>query len=153
MFSGSFQQIIDSKNRIVIPSKFRQFIEEEKDKKGFIIAPYGVGNDRYLMLYMQSTWKGVISRAKDISSRSEKAVEMLRLISANAEYSSIDKQGRLVIPQKLLEFASLKKDVMIVGIVDRIEVWNLDDWNYKSESVKKENIQDLANIQKELFKF
>ena len=153
MFSGSFQQAIDSKNRIVIPAKFRQFIEDERDRRGFIITSYGVEREKYLMLYTPSVWKEVIGRAKDVSSRSENATEMLRFISANAEYSSIDKQGRLVIPQKLLEIASLKRDVMIVGIVNRIEVWNLEDWSRKSESVKKEYVKDLADIQKELFKF
>ena len=153
MFSGSFQQAIDSKNRIVIPAKFRQFIDDERDRKGFIITSYGVERERYLMLYTPGTWKEVIGRAKDVSSRSENATEMLRFISANAEYSSIDKQGRLVIPQKLLEIASLKRDVMIVGILNRIEVWNLEDWNRKSDSVKKEYVKDLADVQKELFKF
>ena len=153
MFSGSFQQAIDSKNRIVIPVKFRQFIEDEQDRKGFVITSYGVERDKYLMLYTPNTWREVIGRAKDVSSKSENATEMLRFISANAEYSSIDKQGRLVIPQKLLEIASLKRDVMIVGIVNRIEVWNLEDWNRKSDSVKKEYIDELADIQKELFKF
>src|SRR3972149_1149741 len=145
-FSGSFQQTIDAKNRIVIPSKFRMFIKKTEDRDGFILSVYAVGQDRCLQLYTLSAWQEFVTKAQTLA-KSEQAEDFLRLLSANAEFANIDKQSRLVIPQKLVDFTGLKRDVMIIGVINRVEVWNLDGWKVRSEKLTK----DFAALQKEVF--
>lgn len=137
MFSGEFKHAIDSKNRLVIPNKFRVFITDERDKKGFFVVA-GVTRDRCLQLYTLSEWKKVMEKVRRDADKKPDPVQHIRFVSSRGEFSPIDQQHRLVIPQKLLNYAGIEKDVLMIGTMDWIEVWTETDYHAATENLDEE---------------
>ena len=137
MFAGEFKHAIDAKNRLVIPNKFRVFITDEQDKKGlFVVA--GVRTDRCLQLYTPTEWKKVMEKVRHDADKKPDPVQHVRFVSSRGEFSPIDPQHRLVIPQKLLTYAGIKKEVLMVGTMDWIEVWAEPDYHAATENLDEE---------------
>jgi MraZ protein len=145
MFSGRFQHTLDNKNRIAIPSKFREFIRGDEHPKGFFISICATGVERCLYLYTSSGWKKFIAQVYDLVGKSAQGENFLRALAAYSEFVSLDAQSRIVIPQHLIDFAGLKREVMLVGAINRIEIWNLEDWKKQGEAL----YQDLSQLQRE----
>jgi MraZ protein len=138
VFAGEFKHTIDEKKRLVIPAKFRAFLENEHDKKGFFILASPVPGEHCLRLYTLSGWRAVERRLKQGADQAKDPSRYMRFFSSRAEFAPIDAQSRLVVPQKLIEYAGLKADVLMVGNVDWIEVWNVDEYRAATESLDEE---------------
>jgi MraZ protein len=147
MFAGTYYHTIDEKNRLVIPVKFREFIGSD-DSKGFFITINAVGTERCIYLFTPTGWKKFIERIQHRETTFLNMQNYLRIFTANSEFVALDKQSRIVLPQKILDFAGIKKEVVLVGVFNRIEVWNKDEWHAKSETLSKE----FSALQNELFK-
>jgi MraZ protein len=120
MFIGEYQHGLDSKNRIIMPSKFR----EELGSK-FIMTK---GLDGCLYVYPLSEWKILEEKLKSLPLTNKDARAFVRFFFSGATEIETDKQGRGVIPQNLIEYAGINKDIVSIGVLTRIEIWGKEKW-------------------------
>lgn len=135
MFMGEYHHNIDEKQRIVLPSKFR---EELKDT--FVVTR---GLENCLFVYSINEWNALVEKLKKLPFTKKDARAFLRFFLSGATYCTLDKQGRMALSSPLVNYASLEKECVIIGVNDRIEIWskNVFDNYFKSN---EENISDLA---------
>jgi MraZ protein len=119
-FTGQYTFNIDSKNRINIPAALRKQFSS-KDKKTFVITR---GVDNCAWIYPITEWKKIQNELQQLSSLSKTNRIFLRNHLRHANILKFDKQGRFVLPQSLIDYASIKKDITIIGVLNKIEVWN-----------------------------
>ena len=138
MFVGEFTHAIDEKNRLVLPAKFRAFITDPEDKKGFFIVASPVSGEHCLRLYTMKGWQRVMEKLQSEANKAKDPARYMRFFASRGEFGSLDSQSRLVVPQKLLDYAGLKKDVLMVGNFEWIEVWNVGEYRAATESQDEE---------------
>jgi len=138
VFVGEFSHTIDEKNRLVLPAKFRAFINDAEDKKGFFIVASPVMGEHCLRLYTMTGWQPVAAKLRFEADKSKEPARYMRYFASRGEFVPLDAQSRLVVPQKLMDYAGLKKDVLMVGNVDWIEVWNVGEYRAATESLDEE---------------
>ena len=121
-FLGQYNYSLDEKGRVSIPARFRREMSPEA-RETFIVT---IGHDKCLFAYPLDQWerKSAILREQPMSN--DEARMWVRWVSANATQAICDKQGRIMIPPHLIELARLEKDVVINGVLDRLEIWNPD---------------------------
>ena len=137
MFLGEYHRVIDNKGRIFIPSKFRE------DLIGGIIVSKGF-DERCLFLFSKDGWGKLQGKILSIPVTKKSTQRFSRWFFSSASEESIDQQGRTKIPQNLIEYAGLEKDIVLVGVSDRAEIWSKEKWAeyYKqadSEFLEKES--------------
>lgn len=124
MFMGEFDHSIDTKGRIIIPSKFREGLGEE-----FVIT---MGLDGCLFVYPQEEWQAFVNELAKLPGTKE-ARQLQRYFMAKAAACEADKQGRILIPAKLRESAGLDKDIVFVGVLNKIEIWSKERWENNND--------------------
>ena len=124
MFMGEYLHTVDAKGRIIIPSKFREDLGEE-----FVITQ---GLDGCLFAYPNSEWQTFIEKLKTLPGTKE-ARQLQRYFMAGAAECQADKQGRILIPIRLRESAGLDKDIVFVGVLNKIEIWNKERWDKNND--------------------
>lgn len=120
MLIGEYKHVVDSKGRIILPSKFREELGER-----FILTK---GLDNCLFGYSLKEWAVLEEKLKKLPLTSKEARTFLRFFFAGASECEVDKQGRVLIPQNLREYAGIQKEVFIIGVMTRIEIWSEDNW-------------------------
>ena len=141
MFSGEYTYSIDEKKRLAIPAKFRALL----GKKAVITR----GLDQCLFLYPAKAWEKLAKKISQLPLAQADARSFARLMLGGAMEVSIDNLGRILIPDYLKNYASLKKKVIFVGLYDRIEVW--DEKEFQEYKKKTEMAAgDIAERLKEL---
>lgn len=140
MFYGEYEHTIDKKGRLIIPSKYRDFLKEYSVERCFITR----GLDRCLFLFTETEWKAQESKFKTMPFTSSEARKFNRLYFSGATQLEADKQGRILIPKYLKDFANIKRDVVIIGVSDRIEIWSKDVWSeyYKASEGSFEEVAE-----------
>ena len=139
MFYGEHEHTIDKKGRLIIPSKFRDSFKEYDIEKLYITR----GLDKCLFMFTENEWKTQEAKFKAMSFTKPEARKFNRLYFSGAAQIECDKQGRILIPKYLKDYAAIKRDVVIIGVSNRIEVWSKDSWSeYYSGS--KESFEDVA---------
>lgn len=136
-FTGQYSFNIDSKNRINIPAPLRKQFSN-KDKKTFVVTR---GIDSCAWIYPITEWKKIQSELQQLSSLSKTNRIFLRNHLRHANILKYDSQGRFVLPQSLIEYASIKKDITIIGVLNKIEIWNTKLLN---EIDKSNNVNDQS---------
>ena len=136
-FTGQYSFSIDSKNRINIPAPLRKQFSN-KDKKTFVVTR---GIDSCAWIYPITEWKKIQSELQQLSSLSKTNRIFLRNHLRHANILKYDSQGRFVLPQSLIEYASIKKDITIIGVLNKIEIWNTKLLN---EIDKSDNVNDQS---------
>jgi MraZ protein len=127
MFIGEYSHNLDEKGRLAIPAKFRSHL-----KKGAIVTR---GLDNCLFVYTEEEWSKLAEKLAALPMSQSNSRAFSRLMLAGAMDVEIDKQGRMVLPEYLRTFADLKKNVVIAGLYNRLEIWNQEKWNaYKSHT-------------------
>ena len=135
MFMGEFHQRLDEKGRITIPVKMRNDLGEN-----FIVTR---GLDGCIFIYPKEEWQKIITQYKELPNTKEIRTFLRAFLSCASEMN-MDKQGRMNITSPLIEWASLNKEVVIIGVNERLEVWSKEIWeNYLDES--KESFSDIAD--------
>lgn len=124
MFMGEYNHSIDTKGRLIVPAKFR---EQLGDK--FIITK---GLDGCLFVYSKEEWQRIEESLKEKPLTSKDAKKFLRFFFAGACECEVDKQGRILIPGNLREYAMIEKDIVSVGVFSRVEIWSKE--RYKDNS-------------------
>lgn len=127
MFMGKYNHTIDPKGRLSIPSKYREILGEE-----FVISK---GMDGCLFVYANDDWKVFEAKLASLPLIDQNARQFARFFLSGAQYVTVDKQGRILMPQDLRDFAGLEKDVVLAGMGGRIEIWSLDKWNENNSQV------------------
>lgn len=135
MFMGEYNNKLDAKGRMIVPSKFRVELSDQ-----FVITR---GLDKCLFGYTQDEWSRIEESMKSLSLTKRDARKFMRLFFSGATVVEVDKQGRINIPRNLRTYAGLEKDCTIIGVSNRIEIWDTDEWtDFYTES--EENFEDIA---------
>lgn len=138
MFMGEYHHSIDEKGRIVLPSKIREELGEQ-----FIITR---GLDNCLSIYRMDDFKTILNEYKELPNTKD-ARNYMRFFLSAATNINFDKQGRINIPTTLVSFASLKKECVIIGVNDRLEIWSKENW----EQFMDQNQEFYTDIADKLF--
>lgn len=120
MFIGEYQHSIDTKGRIIIPSKFREDLGE-----GFVLTK---GLDQCLFIYSYKEWKVFENKLSTLPLTSKDARAFIRFFFAGATECEFDKQGRIIIPANLREYGDINKEAVVIGVSNRLEIWSKDRW-------------------------
>ena len=139
MFYGEHEHSIDRKGRLIIPSKFREVFKENYVERFFVTR----GLDSCLFVFTEDEWKKQEARFKSLSFTSSEARNFNRLYFSGACEVTCDKQGRILVPDYLKDYATIKRDVVIVGVSNRMEIWAKEAWTlfYKNT---KDSFEKLA---------
>lgn len=139
MFIGEYSYTIDQKKRVAIPAKFRK----ELGKKAVITR----GIDNCLVIYPVFEWRKLAEKLEKLPSSRADSRGFVRLMLAGAVDAYLDKLGRILIPDYLKDYANLKKNVSILGLSNRIEIWDEERWkNYKTKTEREAgNIAERLN--------
>jgi MraZ protein len=133
MFMGEYNHTIDAKGRLIVPSRFREELGEE-----FVVTK---GLDGCLFVYPISEWKVFEGELRTLPMNNKDARKFSRFFLAGATMCELDKQGRILIPAVLREFAALEKDVVFAGVSARVEIWSKERWAQISEY---DDMEDVA---------
>jgi MraZ protein len=129
MLLGEYEHTIDEKNRLTLPARFRESFSE-----GVVISR---GMDRCLAVYSAADWeRAIANRLEALDPLSREARSLHRYFYSGAAEAELDKQGRIVIPAGLIEYAGLGRDVIVAGVRDRLEVWNRDTWVKQRDEIE-----------------
>ena len=126
MLLGEYRHNVDVKGRVSVPSKFRGDLGQS-----FVVTK---GLDNCLFMYSKNEWETFENKLKQLPLTNQDARSFMRFFFAGATECEVDKQGRINIPQNLRDYANIKKDVVIVGVATRAEVWDLDTWEQYTTS-------------------
>lgn len=139
-FSGKYYYTVDPKGRIIVPAPFREIISTNYSPKLYITnAPF----DRCLYIYPLEEWNKLQEQVRT-KPKSDKAIKYFRRrVIASAIEVEIDKQGRILIPAALRQDANINTNVVIVGQIESLELWDRDEWDNLSDpsKVDKESIE------------
>lgn len=135
MLTGEFNHSIDTKGRLIIPSKFREILGDD-----FVITK---GLDGCLFLYPANEWKIFEEKLRTLPLTNKNARTFTRFFLGSAVDGGLDKQGRVLISSALRAFAGLDKEVVLVGVLDRVEIWDKAKWDENNTEVE-ENMDDIA---------
>ena len=139
MLIGEYHHNIDEKGRLIIPSKFREDIGNS-----FVVTK---GLDGCLFVYSLIEWEKIVTKLKKLPFTKKDARTFMRFFLAGATVCEFDKQGRINLVNSLIEYAGLKKECLIIGVNDRLEIWSLDKYN----NLMNENLEQLDEIAEHLF--
>ncbi|OGP65577.1 MAG: cell division/cell wall cluster transcriptional repressor MraZ [Deltaproteobacteria bacterium RBG_13_53_10] len=139
MFRGRYEHTLDSKGRISIPSKFREILTEEYDNQ-LVITNF----DHCLVAFPQQEWSNLEQKMGSLSLIKREARTFLRFFYSSGIDCAIDKQGRLLIPQALRDYASIRKEVVLVGEGKKIEIWSKERWEEEFRR-SQENFEQISD--------
>ncbi|MFA7309151.1 MAG: division/cell wall cluster transcriptional repressor MraZ [Patescibacteria group bacterium] len=135
MFIGEYAYTIDEKGRATLPPKYRNLLAE-----GVVVTR---GLDNCLFLYTKKDWEEIAGKLGAMPTTDKAARDYARLMLAGAMDAQPDKLGRIVLPQYLRDFAGLKKDIVVAGLYNRMEIWEAGEWK-KYEAQIEKNSADIA---------
>ena len=142
MFMGEYQHGLDTKGRLIIPAKFREELGE-----GALITR---GLDNCLFLFPREEWAILETKLKALPLTKSDARQFVRFLFSGATECEMDKQGRIILPSNLREFALIEKDAVVIGVSSRIEIWSRERWQSYVQQAEQsfediaENIVDLG---------
>ena len=135
MLMGEYHHTIDDKGRLIIPSKFRYELGEE-----FIVTR---GLEECLFVYPQEKWDKITSKLNKLPFTKKDARSFTRFFLSGATAMEFDKQGRINITSSLISYADIKKDCVIIGVGDRLEIWSQEKWD-NFYNTNKDAMSDIA---------
>ena len=139
MLIGEYHHSIDEKGRLIIPSKFREEIGNS-----FVVTR---GLDGCLFVYSLVEWEKIVAKLKKLPFTKKDARTFTRFFLSAATVCEFDRQGRINLLNSLVEYANLKKECVIIGVNDRLEIWALDKFN----NLMEENFEKLDEVAEHLF--
>ncbi|MCI8964973.1 MAG: division/cell wall cluster transcriptional repressor MraZ [Clostridia bacterium] len=135
MLIGEYEHSLDSKGRLIMPAKLRENIGER-----FLLTK---GLDGCLFAFSTQEWENFEQKLKSLPLSNKNSREFTRFFLSGATECEIDKQGRFLIPNNLRKSANLIKDIIIIGVGTRIEIWNKEEWEtYNTDNIKVEEIAE-----------
>lgn len=139
MFIGEYNHNLDEKGRLAVPVKFRALL------KGGAVVTRGL--DNCLFLYPKKAWQKVAEKLASMPSISNPAARAYaRATLGGAVDVDFDNQGRIILPEYLRNFAALNKKAVVVGLYDKLEIWDEDNWNKYRTKAEQENNQIAESL-------
>jgi len=135
MFMGEYQHTIDDKGRLIMPAKFREELGEK-----FVVTK---GLDGCLFVYPMEEWKVLEAKLRNLPFTKADARAFARFFFSGATECELDKQGRILLPTNLRDHAQLQKDIFIIGVSSRLEIWSKEVWEDYSNKTE-ESYEELA---------
>lgn len=139
MFMGEYNHTIDAKGRLIIPAKFREVLGDE-----FVVTK---GMDGCLFVFDNPEWQVFADKLRGLPMIDKEARQFTRFFLAGAASVEVDKQGRILLPAVLREFAGITKEVVLVGVGSRVEIWSRDRWEEAA------GYQDMEEISRHMVEF
>ena len=139
MFYGEFTHTLDEKNRLIVPMRLRGKIKETFVER-FIITK---GLDNCLFLFTKDEWRLFENKTKALPLTGKDARAYTRHLFSGASECTIDKQGRISIPLYLKNYAQIRKDVIVIGVMNRIEIWSRENWISYSKNTER-SVNEIA---------
>ena len=143
-FTGEYKNLLDQKNRLSIPAKYRNLLHPINNET-FVLCK---GFDPCLFLYPIEEWKLVEEQLTSLSSIKNKHRNFIRQIVRHVNYVKYDSQGRIAIPDLHIEYADIKKEVLVIGMLKKIELWDpeaLMNYEKQKDFLTNDDFEDLAN--------
>ena len=141
-FTGEYQYSLDSKGRVNIPAKFRQSLSKE-NQNTFVATR---GQDPCVWIYPLTEWKKIEDDLRSLSSVSSVHRTFIRQIARSATPSTCDKQGRITLSPSLISYANLDKEALIIGMINKIEIWNPETLNNVDTKNINKDINELNSL-------
>ena len=135
MLFGEYQHNIDEKGRMIVPAKFREDLGDS-----FIVTK---GLDNCLAIYSLSEWSTIEAQIRALPL--SKSRDLQRFWFSGAAEVAADKQGRILIPASLRSYGMLERDVVVIGVSNRVEAWDKDRWEKQSKSLTADTIADAMS--------
>ncbi len=142
MFYGEYKHILDEKGRLFIPSKFRTTLKEKSIDKFYVTR----GLDRCLFVFTEQEWGTITQKFKDLPMTQKNLRSFARQFFSGAYEAACDKQGRIVLPTNLMEHAQIQKNVVVIGVSNRFEIWDETVW----KNFSKDSLDSYEKIAEEL---
>lgn len=139
MFIGEYHHNIDDKGRLIIPSRFRSELGEQ-----FIITR---GLDKCIFIYSMNEWNNIINKLKSLPFTKKDARNFMRFFLSGATVCEFDKQGRISITSPLVHYANLNHECVIIGVNERLEIWDEDSF----DNFMNTNEEEFSIISEHLF--
>ena len=150
MLMNSFAHSVDAKGRVFIPAKWR---DDLGDTVIITRDMMGKGNSRCLYGMPVSMWSEIVERFRKMPVTDVRAQAAMRMMFANASDCELDRQGRILLPAQLREYAGIEGDAILVGMANRIEIWSAEQWEKckleaesASDEIKAETMEYLAGL-------
>jgi MraZ protein len=140
VFSGESSHTLDAKHRVFVPKRFQEALE--RDDKGHLNAILTRGFENCLFLFSEQGFARVLERLQTQPFGGAQLRKMQRLFFAHTHRSQLDASGRLVLPEKLRNLAGIEREVVLVGVADRAEIWDRARW----ERFESENADDFDEL-------
>lgn len=140
MFRGVATFNLDDKGRMAIPAKFRKHLDACCEGRLMVTVDHA---DKCLQLYPQSEWTDVERKLSELPSLNPQVRKLKRMLLGNASECEMDKNGRILLPSKLREFAGLEKNTVMIGQGNKFELWNEDTWNSLMDECLEEDFGDI----------
>lgn len=142
MFIGRYLHTIDSKGRVSVPVKFREILTERYEEKLIITSDF----DKCLVAYPTEEWRLIEEKTKSLPMMQAEVKDFMRFFYSRAVECVMDRQGRILIPPSLREYAALNKEVILIGMFNKIEIWDNKKWEEKESKIP----QSLGKISETL---
>lgn len=139
MLMGEYHHNIDEKSRLIIPAKFRSELGER-----FVITK---GLDKCLFVYSETEWNKLMQKVSSLQFTKKNVRAFERTFVGGASLIEFDKQGRINITSPLVHYANIKKECVIIGVSERLEIWSKEEF----ESYMKDNEENLEQITENIF--
>ncbi len=133
-FMGQYEHTLDEKGRVIIPAKLRDVVDPEVDGSGFVITP---GPEDCLCLYTESEWGRTCEEMDRQPKGSPEFRQFQRVWYANAEPLGVDRQGRILLPERLRSLVNIDREIVIAGCYDRVEIWAKIAWHAAQADAKR----------------
>ncbi len=135
MLMGEYRHNIDDKNRLIVPSKFRDELNES-----FVITK---GLENCLFIYPIEEWNKMVSKLESLPFTKKDARNFVRFFMSGAEETEFDKQGRIQLTASMVSYANILKECVIIGVGNRLEVWSSENWN-QFLTIHSSQLSDIA---------
>ncbi len=141
MFRGSSFHTIDAKGRIIVPARFREIIKAD-DNNGVMISRMDSG----LVAYTHTEWRKIETRILSLAEKNDNMRRFRRVFIGGAFECPCDKQGRILIPPMLRQYAEVSREIVLVGVLDHFEIWSREKWEkenlHMEKDMKKEEVRN-----------
>ncbi len=141
MFYGEHEHAVDKKGRVTIPAKFRDVLRDKLVDALLVTTGY----ERCLFVFLPDQWQAFEQTLRVQSPHQTDPRAVSRILYSGTNQCPCDKQGRINLPQKLLDYAGIEKEVTIIGVSTRFEIWAQEEWNrYKQGVMKEGGLEEMA---------
>ncbi len=141
MFLGQYQHTIDSKGRVSIPVRFREILAERYEETLVVTTDL----DQCLAAYPVEEWRLILEKAKGLPQERKEVKDWMRIFYSRAVECPLDRQGRVLVPPTLREHAKLNRQIVLLGMFNKIEVWDRKRWKEKEIQLSK-NSEKISDV-------